>query len=124
MRQVMIRSRQVDLFLPALGCHSYPESGQLRGGAYHSAHFRLASQPQVTENLYSTYYWSRTNQVYSRQDCLRIALRVMAFFTRLVSTPPSAEDITALKHCAEPEDKAKPLDELARIVIDKKIVEN
>ena len=62
--------------------------------------------------------------MYTKQDCLRIALRVMAFFARLANRPPTMEEVKALRHCDGSEGAAtKPINELARTVIDKALVE-
>jgi hypothetical protein len=54
-----------------------------------------------------------------RGDCLRIALRVMSFFARLTSAPPTREEIGKLKKCAESEPESGSTIDKARTVIDR-----
>jgi hypothetical protein len=47
----------------------------------------------------------------------------MSFFARLVTKPPTAEELVVLKHCAGPDNQSKPPVELARTVIDKALTD-
>jgi hypothetical protein len=62
--------------------------------------------------------------MYRRQDCLKIALRVMSYFAKLTEKPPTEDDVRVLHECAEiPADKDVTTKDLARAVIDRALLD-
>ena len=62
--------------------------------------------------------------MHNREECLRIALRVMSFFAHLNSKGPSKEELRVLDKCAElPGNERLTARDLARRVIDKALMD-
>jgi hypothetical protein len=59
----------------------------------------------------------RSLKMYSREECLRAALRVLSYFSRLTRRPPTSEDLASLKECADSSERDSHPEELARTVI-------